>query len=303
MNAGGRRETDRQGQRALPGGGAVTGKILVLGATGTLGTPVVHALVEGGHTVRVLAREPERARRILGADVEVFEGSVFDRRRLVRATAGCEAVHVSLPSDSELVAMEGLLELSGALNIHRISYVSGTSACQENRWFDVIETKMRAEDLLRRSGVPYIIFRPTWVMESLHKFVRGDKAAVISGTDPPPLHFLAASDLGSMVSAAYDDDRALGKELYVHGPEAVPLPNAVEALLRARYPDVKVVRLKLWQASLLSRFTGRMGPVTRLIRFFHRVGELGDPSEANRLFGAPTNTLNQWIEANAASHP
>lgn len=33
-----------------------------------------------------------------------------------------------------------------------------------------------------------------------------------------------------------------------------------------------------------------------LAAYFDRVGELGDPSEANDLLGAPTTTLDDWLE-------
>ena len=58
------------------------------------------------------------------------------------------------------------------------------------------------------------------------------------------------------------------------------------------------MRFKLWQARLIARLTGRerMAYVTRLIAYFDKVGELGDPSEANALFGAPSITLDEWFK-------
>jgi hypothetical protein len=37
--------------------------------------------------------------------------------------------------------------------------------------------------------------------------------------------------------------------------------------------------------------------------YFDRVGELGDPSEANELLGPPTTTLEEWIRQRAADRP
>jgi hypothetical protein len=100
-----------------------------------------------------------------------------------------------------------------------------------------------------------------------------------------------------MVASAFEDDRALGKRLYIHGPEGITLPDALERFFRGCHPDLKVVRLKLWQARWIARLTGRMDFVSRLIAFFDRVGELGDPAEANALVGAPSTTLSEWIES------
>jgi uncharacterized protein YbjT (DUF2867 family) len=263
----------------------VSKQVLVLGGTGTLGAPVVHGLAERGHTVRVLVRSAERTRRILGTVAEVVEGDSMDRDQLQEAMAGCSAVHISLPTESELIAVRHVVD-SAAERLERVSYVSATSVCE-----------MRAEELLSRSGIPHTIFCPTWVMEVLHNFVKGDRAVVIKGKNPPRLHFFAAADFGRMVATAYENDRALGKRLYIHGPEGITLPDALERFFSACHPDLRVVRLKLWQARWIARLTGRMEFVSRLIAFFDRVGELGDPAEANALLGAPSTTLSEWIES------
>lgn len=274
----------------------MSSRVLVLGATGILGKPVARCLAERGHTVRVLARSAEKAHRTLGAVAEVVEGDSRDRDQLRRALAGCEAVHISLPQESELVAVRHVIDLTAG-NLDRVSYVSATSVCEENRWFEIVDVKARAEELLRRSRIPHMVFRPTWVMEVLHNFVKADRAAVILGRNPPELHFFAAADFGRMVASAFEDDRALGKRLYIHGPEGIKLPDALERFFRGCHPDLKVVRLKLWQARWIARLTGRMDFVSRLIAFFDRVGELGDPAEANALVGAPSTTLSEWIES------
>ncbi len=58
------------------------------------------------------------------------------------------------------------------------------------------------------------------------------------------------------------------------------------------------MRMKLWQARLIAKLTGREGLtyVTRLIAYFDKVGELGDPTEANALYGAPSVRLDKWFK-------
>jgi uncharacterized protein YbjT (DUF2867 family) len=228
---------------------------------------------------------------------DVVEGDSMDKGSVQNAMAGCDAVHISLPMESELIATQHVVDLATAHKLDRISYVSATSVCEENRWFEIVDVKARAEELLRRSGIPHTIFRPTWVMEVLPNFVKVDRVVVIKGKTPPELHFFAAADFGHAVATSYEDDRALGKRLYIHGPEGITLPDALERFFRGCHPDLKVVRLKLWQARWIARLTGRMDYVSRLIAFFDRVGELGDPAEANALFGAPSTTLSEWIDS------
>ena len=39
---------------------------------------------------------------------------------------------------------------------------------------------------------------------------------------------------------------------------------------------------------------------SRLMAYFDKVGELGDPTEANQILGAPTTTLDIWLERRKA---
>jgi uncharacterized protein YbjT (DUF2867 family) len=270
-----------------------------------LGRPVVQGLGATGHRVRILTRTSAGARRLHGDSVEIVEGNALRRDDVGAALDGCEAVHVNLTQDVELTAMRHIVDLAPAGQLERITYVSATTAREENRWFELVDAKLRTEEILRRSGIPYVVFCPTWVMETLHNFVHGNRAVVIMGRSPPALHFFAARDFGRMVAASYGDDRALGKRLFVHGPEGITLPAALERFLRACHPGLAVTRLKLWQARLIAKLTGREGLalVSSLIAYFDRVGESGDPTEANALFGAPSTTLDEWFGLPQDSRP
>lgn len=271
-------------------------KILVLGATGVLGRPTVQALLEDGHAVRVMARDSRNAREHFQDDVEIATGDARDARDMRSAALGCEGVHVSLPQGVELPAVLNLAGLPEKDRPGRISYVSGTSVHEDNRWFEMVRVKLLAEKSLARSGVPHTIFCPTWVMETLPRFVRGDRAVIISGKSPPELSLLAAADFGRMVAASFRDDAAIGKRLFCHGPETIPLPRALRTFLSICRPDARAVQLKLWQATLMARIRREMAPVVELIRFFERVGELGDPGQADTLLGPPSTTFSLWLQ-------
>ena len=275
----------------------MSGQILILGGTGQLGCPVTRALLANGRPVRVLTRNPENARGMFGDEVEILRGNANNREDILTALAGCDGVHINLDENSEFSASRYVIEHASESGLERITFVSATTACEAHRWFPLIDSKMRTEHLLRESGIPYTIFCPTWVMETLLNFVHGDRLWVIIGRRPPPLHFFAAAEFGRMVAASYEDERALGKRLFIHGPEGITLPEALTRFAAASHPECRVIRMKLWQAKLAAKVTGREGLkyITRLIAYFDRVQEIGDPSEANALFGGPTITLDEWF--------
>jgi uncharacterized protein YbjT (DUF2867 family) len=262
-----------------------------------LGRPVVHYLTDKGHTVRILTRNVEKTHNMFGDTVEIVEGTATNRDDIRTALVGSDAVHINLTPATEFAAMRNVVELAEG-QLERITYVSATTLSEENRWFDRVDVKMRTEELLRNSGIQHTVFCPTWVMETLHNFIKGDWAVVVLGNNPPGLHFFAAADFGRIVAASYEDDRALGKRLFVYGPESITLPDATERFVAACYPEVKLMRWKLWQARLVAKLIRNeaLADVIELIAYLDVVGEHGDPSEANALYGAPAITLDEWFK-------
>ena len=131
----------------------VSKQILILGATGMLGQPVARCLVENDHRVRILARDVEKARRMFGNTVEIIEGSALSRDDLEAAMSGCEAVHINLTQETELSATQQVVDLVPRFDLERVTYVSATTACEANRWFELVDVKMRCEEILRQSGI------------------------------------------------------------------------------------------------------------------------------------------------------
>lgn len=272
-------------------------RILVIGATGLLGRPVVERFIEGGQTVRILTRSAEKAQSMFGGAVEISQGSATNIDDVRAAMAGCDAVHINLTPATEYTATSHVIEVADG-RLGRLGYVSATTLSEENRWFDRADVKMRCEELVRDSGLPYAIFNPTWVMETLQNFVRGGKwALVIDSKNPPPLHWFAAADFGRMVAASYEDDRALGKRLYIYGPEGITMTEAMERFAAACYPEARVIHMKVWQARLLAKVlrNAEFAEVTELIAYLDTAGEHGEPALANELYGAPTITLDEWF--------
>jgi hypothetical protein len=135
-------------------------------------------------------------------------------------------------------------------------------------------------------------------MEMLPRFVRNGQAAMI-GKHPMPLHFFAAADLGRMVANAYQNEAAINQRFYVHGPEAIKMKQALERYCAGMHPEVKKVSvLPVWMAKLIGVLSGNKGLrfAAKLMGYFDKVGEMGDPTEANAILGAPKITLEEWIE-------
>jgi uncharacterized protein YbjT (DUF2867 family) len=278
-------------------------RILVVGATGMLGKPVADALHAAGFTVRLLTRNPASAQARFPSGFEIIEGDVADPAALARALDGCAGVHINLkggPSEDDYERVEyhgtrAVAEAARAAGVHQLTYLSGYTISEQAARSPESRAKWRAEQAIRASGVPYTIFRATWFMESLPLFVQG-RAAVLVGRQPHRLHWLAAADYAQMVVRSYQSPAALGRELYLYGPEAMTIR---EALLRYRAlvaPGSALITLPIWLSATLGRVTrsAELQSLTTLMTYYNWHGETGDPCLARQICGEPVITLAEW---------
>ncbi len=268
-----------------------------------LGGPVAHRLLADGYKVRVLARNPETARAHFKGIFEIVKGDVRHPDTLHSGIAGCSGVHINLaggprPDDYDRIEHLGTANVADAAakqGVERITYLSGTAVFEENCWFPGTLAKFQAEAAIRACGVSYSIFCASWFMESLPLFVKEKRASVI-GDQPHPFHWIAAEDYARMVSRSFSLQEAANKRFFIHGPQPMTIPEALHKYCRIVYPGMKVSKVPIWLVSLMGTLTGkaRMRAVSRLMAFFEKVGESGNPAEANEFLGTPTTTLEQW---------
>jgi uncharacterized protein YbjT (DUF2867 family) len=271
--------------------------ILVLGATGLLGAPVARRLQDEGFNVRVMARNAEKTRTTFGEGFEIVQGDATHSDNIKQALQDCYGVHLSLSGDAERIGAELVASVAAKLGLERITYISGCTAAEENGWFPLTADKLHAERVIKDSGVEYTIFAPTWPMEMLTRYARDGKPLLI-GKMEGPFHFFAVEDLARMVSCAYQTDSTINKRLVIHGPEGYSFPDALLRYCAVFHPEVtKVSSMPVWlvkaMAALMRNDLMKFG--ADLAGYFDRVGELGDPTEANTLLGAPAITLDEWL--------
>jgi len=153
--------------------------VLVIGATGRTGGSVLAALGDD-YRVRALVRDLDRARAKLPANVALFLGDVrqpetltpaFEGARFVISAVGARFVGQGELDDpmntAEFVDYEGVKHLAGAARTTGVEHFVLISAMGVtnpehplNRFNNIMTWKLKGEDALRASGVPYTIVRP-----------------------------------------------------------------------------------------------------------------------------------------------
>lgn len=273
-------------------------QILILGATGLLGMPTAKKLNEAGFRVRILAREVEKAVSLFGSEYEIVPGDAADLASLEKAMRDCYGVHISIGGLVDQLSAENVAALASKLGIERITYISGATVAEENRYFPMVAQKLEAEKAIRESGVVYTIFCPTWPMEQVARFSRNGSPFMI-GKQPFPVHFFAEEDLGRIVAAAYQSDDGVNKRLFVYGPEAMTMTEAIKRYCNVMHPDVKKISIMpVFLAKLIAVLTKneKMKFAANLMGYFNKTAEVGDATETGALLGVPATTLATWIE-------
>lgn len=140
-------------------------KLAITGATGFIGTHLLDAALDAGHSVKALTRREQPPRK----GVEWIAGDLSDRSALERLVGDGDAVvHVagvisaSTAAAFEAGNIEGTLAMLAAATaggVPRFVHVSSLAA-REPKLSLYGASKERAEELVHRSGLDWAIVRP-----------------------------------------------------------------------------------------------------------------------------------------------
>ena len=166
-------------------------KIVVTGSTGFIGSYFIPMLLHQGHTVKLLVRNEEKARKLFGNTCDYHIGDITDRSSLKGCCDGIDIVfHLVAKSGNDLPTKENFeifrkINVEGTeniiaecTNVKKFIYVSSTAAmglvkenpisekskCNPELPYQV--SKYEAENLIRKKckdNFPGIIVRPSKV--------------------------------------------------------------------------------------------------------------------------------------------
>jgi uncharacterized protein YbjT (DUF2867 family) len=173
--------------------------VLVIGGTGTVGSRVVGALVKEGVDVRVLTRQPDKARLPDGA--RAVEGDLMKPDSLRAAMQGINTLFLL-----NAVAPDELTQALIALDLARSSKLKGIvyfSVFRAETYTGVphFTGKLAAERCIEHAKLPTTVLRPAFFMENDARL----KDVIIShGVYPMPIGDvgLAMVDVGDIADVA-----------------------------------------------------------------------------------------------------
>ena len=261
---------------------------LVTGATGFVGWHVARALIEAGHRVRALVRDPGRLREL--PEANPVQGDLRDAASLIRAVEGCGVVfHVAAdyrlwtrePKEMYRSNVEGtrsLLEAARKAGVERVVYTS-TVGCigipnggigDEKEPVTLTEmtgpykrSKFLAERValeFAAEGFPVVIvnptapvgdhdFKPTPTGKIVVDFARGKMPAYLdTGLNVVDVQDVAAGHLAAL-------ERGRPGERYILGSENLTLEeifSKLASILGRKAPSVQIPYALAYAAGVVS---------------------------------------------------
>ncbi len=206
--------------------------VLVVGATGVLGTQTVRRLIAHGVGVRAMTRTAERGRELARLGAEVVIGDLVDSGSLARACRGVDQVFAAAHSvlgrgryRSEAVDDIGhraLIDAAQVEGVARFVYTSALGAAPDHP-VDFFRTKHAVERHLERSGLNYAILRPSALMEWHAHMFNGKRLlengrTVLFGSGNKRRNFVAAADAAQFAVIALGTTPMRSHTLEIGGP-------------------------------------------------------------------------------------
>jgi NADH dehydrogenase len=221
--------------------------VLVAGANGTLGSRIVRRLLQEGWPVRALSRDAKKLEALAKLGAEPFAADMLDRAAMDRA---CQGV-------SQIVSTANNLLGKGAQSCNRIDelmYRTLGAAAKDasvSRWVhisarnlapdspvDYFRVKLRVEAIVRESGVPWVVIRPSafmdiWTGVLFGNLERPAPVATIFGRGDRVVNYIAINDVVSFVLAILGNVSVQNEIIDIGGPSEVTFVEFSEPIQRA----------------------------------------------------------------------
>jgi uncharacterized protein YbjT (DUF2867 family) len=254
--------------------------ILIVGASGCLGSVVVQRLLAQGKSMRIMTRNPLGLAHLKQRGAEIVSGDLRDPASLARACQGVEQVLAAAhaldgrgdnnPQTVDDMGNRHLIDAAKAARVKHFIFVSVHGASSDSS-LEFFRIKYRTEEYLRASGLDFTLLRPGAYMELWAQLigqpVHDQGKATIFGRGNNPINFVSVEDVARFVSIALDDVRARNTVIEVGGPENLTMNQVVEIFERTSGRQAKKRHIPLLMMRVMAILLQPLNPnVSRLIR-------------------------------------
>jgi NADH dehydrogenase len=238
-------------------------RILLLGSTGFVGRGVAHKILDSGHQLRVLVRDPMKAAAFKVRGAQVVVGDALNPAAVQQAATGVDhvislvAVRRNRPQSYLAVNVDGpriLGRAAKAAGVRSVVFVSAIGAKLDPH-FKYFTSRWMGEQELAKTGVAGTILRFAFIIGEDGGIVRDFERALVGpfamipGSGQAQMQPILREDAARCIVEAIAKPELLGKIIELGGPEVVTYETMFDWFLQAR--DIKKAKLKMPIAALV----------------------------------------------------
>ncbi len=289
--------------------------ILVTGATGFVGPRIMHALRARELPVRALVRDRGKGAQLEAWGCDLVQGDMTRPDSLRAAVDGCDtvvhlvSVRTGRPSDFESIMAQGtrdLVEAARGAGVGRFVHMSASGVGEATKELTpYYRAKWEMEQTVQGSGIPYVIFQPTFVfgreggvLPTFIRQVRWLPVTPVVGSGEGRLQPIWIEDVGAFFAEAAVRDDVAGRTFELGGPDAVSWNELFDRLRRTlgvRRPKFHVpLPMMRVNAAVLERLPNPL--ITRDdLKMLTALDHVADVRPAVETFGLPLVPLDEQL--------
>ncbi|MDT8380897.1 MAG: SDR family oxidoreductase [Brevefilum sp.] len=187
--------------------------ILIVGATGKTGRIIVQKMLDRGDQPRVFVRDQALAENLFGGNVQAIIGDVRQNESLLPAMDGIDTVISAIgsrtpvgkncPKRVDYQGVENMVQAAVGAGVRRFILISSIAVTKPghpmNCFGKVLEYKLKGEDILRNSGMDYLVIRPGGLKDTA-----GGKKSLILDQGDHIMGTISRSDVAALCLFALD---------------------------------------------------------------------------------------------------
>ncbi|MBA3636190.1 MAG: SDR family oxidoreductase [Rubrobacteraceae bacterium] len=237
---------------------ANSGRVLITGATGKVGSALLDNLANDDIELRALAHDESEAKSLEGRGVEAVLGDFLEPESLRPALEGVDTMFLLTPIHPQQVhqATNVIEAARGSgndprilrLSVHQASHQSPTRISRQHA---------EIEDTLAASGLPYTLLRPQSFMQNtlMAAPTVASEDRIYQPMKEGRLGMIDARDIGEAAAKVITEEGHEGKTYTLTGPAAISFHDIAGALSEVLGKEVTYIPVPLEKAkeAMLSR--------------------------------------------------
>lgn len=289
-------------------------RVAIIGGTGFVGGYLIESLLDSGHSVSTMARPGSEIKLRRAGQLRITEGSLSSSDAIQETCDACDAVIYTVGilrefprqgitfEETQLLGVERTIVAAKKAGVTRFLLMSANGVRAHGTPYQ--DTKFRAEERVRNSGLEFTIFAPSVIFGNPRGLMEIATQLYVDMVVPllPAIGFYTGwnptsgkvmmspvhvEDVAQAFVNALQGDSMLWQKVYLGGPEALSWPEMIARIAAAAGKTKTIIPMPIGAMKLaallldwLPKFPVTRGQLTMLAE-----GNVVKPDELARIIG------------------